>query len=217
MNKRQMGKRARRSQTRFARRWCPPPSSRWKQHSPSRYCKAPALASAGRTNSTLTMARSSRGGVCRRAPSKKHCGQPERHARLARPHACQETHEVICRPATASPTRHLDCSICRSFAVIGAVTRAFGDSRSTRTSIGCPIRRAARPRTPLHLPVRRVRSDNRDLSWFRLSGIYADESLTSIMSALTQDRAASSIEDIVTYAREVPPYHLGCCTPLDLV
>lgn len=101
--------------------------------------------------------------------------------------------------------------------MIGAVTRAFGDSRITRTSIGCPIRRAAQPRTPLHLPVRRVRSDNRDLSWFRLSGIYADESLTSIMSALTQDRAASSIEDIVTYAREVPPYHLGCCTPLDLV
>lgn len=41
--------------------------------------------------------------------------------------------------------------------------------------------------------------------------------VTSIMSALTKNGAASHIEDIVTYAREVPTYHHGCRAPLDLV
>jgi hypothetical protein len=40
---------------------------------------------------------------------------------------------------------------------------------------------------------------------------------TSIMSALTKNGAASHLEDIVPYAREVPTYHHGRRAPLHLV
>lgn len=45
-------------------------------------------------------------------------------------HVLVRKHEVICTPAKASPTRHLNWPISRSFATTGAVPRAFRDPGS---------------------------------------------------------------------------------------
>lgn len=162
MNKRQKGKRVRRSRTRFARRWCLPQSSRWTLHSPLEGPRARL----GRPDKFYADYGSQFAG--RRLPTRSvnnNIAFSMNSTRVLLDHVLVKKPTML----SAGLPQHLlrGTSIGRYADLLQRPAPSLEPSAtpgSNRLPSAVQIRRAAQPRTALHLPVRRVRSGNRDLS-----------------------------------------------------